>query len=99
MRRPDDRHWDEAEQPSVHRLLHGSRDAYIASEIIVYTYRGTRANHTWIVIRLDAKVYIVGAHALGMDSATSTVRNLPNPPEAESTASIKPPPPCLQESR
>ena len=44
-----------------------------------------------MVMKLDAKVYIVGAHALGMDSARRTVRNLPNPPRGDRTASMSPP--------
>lgn len=42
-------------------------------------------------IRLEPNVYIVGAHALGMVSASRTVRNLPNPPSGERTASMSPP--------
>ena len=42
-------------------------------------------------MELDANVYIVGAHALGTDKATSTVRNLPKPPAGERTASKRPP--------
>ena len=42
-------------------------------------------------MKLVHTVYIVGAHALGMNSAMSTVRNLPNPPAGERTASTRPP--------
>ena len=54
-------------------------------------YRGTFAKNGAIVIELDPNVYIVGAHALGMDSARRTVRNLPKPPRGERTASTGPP--------
>jgi len=36
-------------------------------------------------------VYIVGAHALGTDNATRTVRNSPKPPVGERTADMRPP--------
>ena len=42
-------------------------------------------------MKLDAKVYMVGAHALGMKSAMTTVRNFPKPPAGASTASTSPP--------
>ena len=42
-------------------------------------------------MELDANVYIVGAHALGTNKATSTVMNLPKPPAGERTASKRPP--------
>ena len=42
-------------------------------------------------MKLVQTVYIVGAHALGMKSAITTVRNLPKPPAGERTASTRPP--------
>ena len=42
-------------------------------------------------MKLEPNVYIVGAHALGMVSASSTVKNLPKLPVGESTASMSPP--------
>ena len=42
-------------------------------------------------MKLVPNVYIVGAHALGIDSATRTVRNLPKPPAGERTADMRPP--------
>lgn len=42
-------------------------------------------------MELEPNVYMVGAQALGMDSARRTVRNLPNPPRGDKTASISPP--------
>ena len=44
-----------------------------------------------MVMKLEPNVYIVGAHALGMESARRTVRKLPNPPRGESTALMSPP--------
>ena len=49
------------------------------------------AKYEPIVMKLDPNVYIVGAHALGMVRARSTVRNLPKPPVGCSTASMSPP--------
>jgi hypothetical protein len=42
-------------------------------------------------MKLIPNVFIVGAHELGMDSATRTGRNLPNPPVGLKTADISPP--------
>lgn len=42
-------------------------------------------------MKLDENVYIVGAHALGTVSATTTVRKFPNPPAEERTAWTRPP--------
>ena len=61
------------------------------SEIIAYTHLGTFASAVATVIELLAKVYIVGAHALGTVRARRTVKNFPNPPKGESTASMSPP--------
>lgn len=63
----------------------------MAAEMIVKMYRGTFANQGMIVIALEPKVYIVGAHALGMVNAKRTVKNLPKPPQGDNTASISPP--------
>ena len=61
------------------------------SETIAKTYRGTFWKVGAIVMKLVPKVYIVGAHALGIDNATRTVRNLPKPPRGERMAVIRPP--------
>ena len=42
-------------------------------------------------MRLVLNVYMVGAHALGILSATSTVRNLPKPPRGDKTPYSRPP--------
>lgn len=55
------------------------------------TYRGIMAKYDPMVMKLEPNVYIVGAHALGTDSASRTVINLPNPPMGDSMASINPP--------
>lgn len=61
------------------------------SEITTYTHLGIFAKNVAIVMKLLANVYMVGAQALGMDSARRTVRNLPNPPNGDSTAAMRPP--------
>jgi hypothetical protein len=66
-------------------------NTHIPSEIRIYTQRGTRENQVEIATKLVLNVYIVGAQALGILSATSTVRNLPNPPTGVKTAYNKPP--------
>jgi hypothetical protein len=63
----------------------------MASEIIAKKYRGTFWKIGAIVMKLVPNVYIVGAHALGTDNATMTMRNLPNPPLGARTADIRPP--------
>ena len=57
----------------------------------MYTQRGTRENQWATDMRLVLNVYMVGAHALGMLSATSTVRNLPKPPRGDKMPNNKPP--------
>jgi hypothetical protein len=42
-------------------------------------------------MKLVPNVYIDGAHALGVDNAMRTVRNLPNPPVGLRTANTRPP--------
>ena len=42
-------------------------------------------------MKLVPNEYIVGATALGIVSAMTTVKNLPNPPDKARTASISPP--------
>jgi len=42
-------------------------------------------------MKLVPNVYIVGAHALGMDNATRTTRSFPNPPVGERMADMRPP--------
>ena len=49
----------------------------MASDIIAKTYCGTFRNIGAIVMKLVPNVYIDGAHALGVDNAMRTVRNLP----------------------
>lgn len=61
------------------------------SEIRMYTQRGTRVNQWAMDWRLVLNVYIVGAHALGTLSATSTVRNLPKLPKGLRMPYNKPP--------
>ena len=67
------------------------KGAHIASDTMTNTHRGTMAKYEPMVMKLEPKVYMVGVHALGMESARRTVMNLPNPPIGESTASISPP--------
>jgi len=50
-----------------------------------------RENHPAIAMELVLKVYIVGAQALGIVSATSTVRNFPKPPTGIKMLFTKPP--------
>ena len=50
-----------------------------------------RENHPEIAMKLVLKVYIVGAQALGILSATSTVRNFPKPPRGIKMLFTKPP--------
>ena len=61
------------------------------SEMTTYTHRGIFAKNVAMVMKLLANVYIVGAQALGMDSARRTVRNFPNPPKGDKTAAMRPP--------
>lgn len=58
---------------------------------MAYTNRGSLANNGMTVMKLDPKVYIVGAHALGTVRATTTVRKFPKPPAEERTACTRPP--------
>lgn len=64
---------------------------YIPSETNTYTQRGTRENQRATDMKLVLNVYMVGAHALGTLSATSTVRNFPKPPSGVKTPYNKPP--------
>jgi hypothetical protein len=54
-------------------------------------YLGTLAKTGAMAIKLVPKEYIVGAHALGMESAKRTMMNLPNPPVGANIAAIRPP--------
>lgn len=65
--------------------------SHIAPDTMTKRYLGTMAKNVPTVMKLEPKVYIVGAVALGMVSASSTVKNLPNPPMGERIASINPP--------
>ncbi|PSR74362.1 hypothetical protein PHLCEN_2v9870 [Hermanssonia centrifuga] len=44
-----------------------------------------------MVMKLEPKIYMVGAHALGMDKARRAVRNFPNPPKGDKIALMRPP--------
>lgn len=63
----------------------------IASDTMAKMYRGTFSKMGAMAMKLVPKVYIVGAAALGTDSATRTVKNFPKPPVGASTAEMSPP--------
>lgn len=71
--------------------MQGKHATHMPSETRMYTQRGTRENQWATDMKLVLNVYMVGAHALGTLSATSTVRNLPKPPRGVRTPYNKPP--------
>lgn len=66
-------------------------ETYIAVEMMAMINRGIFANLVDIVMKLVHTVYSVGAHALGVLSASKTRRNLPNPPAGARMAPARPP--------
>ena len=69
----------------------GKHATHMASQMMIYTQRGTKVNQWATDMRLVLNVYMVGAHAHDTLSATSTVRNLPKPPRGLRTPYNKPP--------
>ena len=81
----------EKQNVSTRLAVRQTDSSHIASDTMTNTYLGTIAKYVPMAMKLEPKVYIVGAHALGMDSARSTVRNFPKPPNGERMASMSPP--------
>ena len=63
----------------------------MGSENIAKIYRGIFWKMGAMAMKLVPNAYMVGAHALGTDNETRTVKNLPKPSIGERTADMNPP--------